>query len=141
MTWTLRVPAHFASAKNFFLSFSFFSLSLSLSCPLPPTSSQPLDRPRTLAYFREMDAPPSTADLLLLLQRQNDNLYGTFNALAGNISESFKTIGLLQQENTRLNKIVRSHETRTLSGIYVFHAHFSNFFFISLCFYLFTPAQ
>jgi len=48
-----------------------------------------------------MEAPPSTADILLLLQRQNDNMYHTVNALTGNISESLKTINLLQQENTR----------------------------------------
>ena len=53
------------------------------------------------------------SDILLLLQRQNDNLSNTLNALTGNISESFRTINLLQQENTRLNEVVRARETGT----------------------------
>jgi hypothetical protein len=44
------------------------------------------------------------------MQEQNNNLYSTLNALTGNISESFKTINLLQQENTRLNEAARTHE-------------------------------
>ena len=63
-----------------------------------------------------MEPPPPPPDILFLLQRQNDNLFNTLNALTGNISESFRTINLLQQENTRLNEVFRTRETRDTSG-------------------------
>ena len=58
-----------------------------------------------------METPPPPPDILFLLQRQNDNLFNALNALTGNISESFRTISLLQQENTRLNEVARVRET------------------------------
>ena len=54
--------------------------------------------------------PLPAPELLSLLQQQNNNLFNALNALTGNISESFRTINLLQQENTRLNEATRARE-------------------------------
>jgi len=63
-----------------------------------------------------MELSPPTADVLLLLQRQNETLDRAVSALTGNISESLKTINFLQHENTRLNEAIRVHDVRAVCG-------------------------
>ena len=46
-----------------------------------------------------MDTLSPAVDALLHLQWQNENLFQAIGALSGNISESLKTIAILQQEN------------------------------------------
>lgn len=54
--------------------------------------------------------------MLTFLHRQNETLLTSLGTLARNVSETLGTINLLQQENTRLNEVVRMHGAQTAGG-------------------------
>ena len=95
-----------------FASVKIFSFTTVYAHLPNPTNHPPLRSPRFIP--RKMEPAPSSTEILLLIHRQNETMYGTFNALARNVSESLGTINLLQQENTRLNEVIQAHEVQSM---------------------------